>query len=193
MILLNLVYYIGYFFPDIWADGFKQFFGGVAIERLNVIVLILDVFLIPMGLFFIFFISRSFRFYFAKISFIVAQKKANKFDKMKYYMRGLKEYNKFLSRNLRFQLDEMKIYSKILSSNSIDDGAIISSFDDNNKLLPVLYFTNFTGDDELVQGIRKVQRIKESIEFAVTILPIVFMVLVTLFPSYSSTLRELLK
>ena len=30
MILLNLVYYIGYFFPDIWADGFKQFFGGVA-------------------------------------------------------------------------------------------------------------------------------------------------------------------
>ena len=74
---------------------------------------------------------------------------------MKYYMRGLKEYNKFLSRNLRFQLNEMKIYSKILSSNSIDDGAIISSFDDNNKLLPVLYFTNFTGDDELVQGVRK--------------------------------------
>jgi hypothetical protein len=106
-------------------------------------------------------------------------------------MQGLKAYNKFLTRNLSIQLDEPKIYSKILSTHSIDDNAIISSFDDYDKLKPVICFTNFTGKDELVLQVTKVQIIKEWVEFLVAILPIVLSVLAALLPTYFNPLKNL--
>jgi len=158
-------------------------FGSTSFDKIYLISEILTLFYFPLLLvFFLFIFSKSFKFYLAKISFKVAQIKKSKLDKMKCYKRGVNEYNKFLSRLIHFRLDEMKIYSKILSSNFINEHSIDLSFDYQSKLKPIIYFADFTGSDELILHVKRLGIIKEIILFIVTILPWVLLILGHIFP-----------
>jgi hypothetical protein len=187
---------IGLYYPNVWKDFLTPFFVVLNADKWHQITLTLILFASPIAVFFIFFFSTSFRFYFAKILFINAHKNEKKFEKMKYYVRGLKEYNKFLAGNFGFCLDEMKMYSKFLSIDAIDEKSIISSFDYDNELKPNAHFmtlgndfmTPRRDDDELLVQVKTSKKIKEGIVFVVTILPLVFLVLGLLFPSLRAIL-----
>jgi hypothetical protein len=86
-------------------------------------------------------------------------------------------------------LDEPKIYSTILSSETVDYTAIVSSFDDNDKLKPVARFTNFADKGDLILQVRNREIIKEIIQFILPILPIVFTILGALLPNYFGVLK----
>jgi hypothetical protein len=108
---------------------------------------------------------------------------------MKYYVRGVKEYNKFLARSLHFQLDEYKIFSELLSTKSINEDDLIKSFDDYiNKLEPVRYFRKISANGELLVPLNRGQQLKEWIEFAVTLFPIASLLLIWIFPALKSIL-----
>lgn len=147
-------------------------------------------FLVTIVIFFIIFLSKSFQFHLAKSCFIVSQDKAEKLDKIKYCLHGLKAYNSFLARYIGASIDQSKIYSKILSSTSLNIRAIIASFDDEDKLKPVAQFVRSTNSDELVSPITRLQVLKEVIEFLLALLPITVAILAALLPTYSSSLRS---
>jgi hypothetical protein len=184
MIIFSIIYEIGFYFPSV----FTLFLDIIYLQKLEMITNILILFNLPMAGFLLFIFSSSFIFYFARLSFIAAQDEARKSKKIKYYATGLKEYNKFLRRELRVQLDELKIYPKFLSQ-SIDEKPIIDSFDYDNKLEPINYFRNLTNSDELLMRVKNVQTIKEAVLFAVAILPPVFLILGIVFPSLRDILR----
>ena len=188
VILLTVIYEIGTDFSDLSSQFFDAY-----LDKLRDVNLILILFNYPIMAFFIFTFSTSFRFYFARITFMVAQNKKIEFDKMKYYVRGVKEYNKFLARNLHFQLDESKIFSKLLSTNSINDineDELIKSFNYLNKLEPVRYFTKISANGELLLPLNRGQQLKEWIEFAVTLFPIASLLLIWIFPALKSILSD---
>ncbi|HEY7108583.1 MAG TPA: hypothetical protein VH415_04065 [Nitrososphaeraceae archaeon] len=119
---------------------------------------------------------------------MVARQKKNEFDKMKYFARGVKEYNKFLARNLHFQLDESKIFSKLLSTNSINEDELVCSFNYINKLEPVRHFRNFLPNGELTLPQSTGQQLKLWIEFVLTLFPIASLLLILIFPGLKSIL-----
>ena len=89
---------------------------------------------------------------------------------MKCYKNGLNYYNRFLAKTLHIQLDDMKIYSKILSTDSINVMELHSYFVCDNKLNPIKYFAWITGDDALVTPVKNVQKTKEGIQFWLAVL-----------------------
>lgn len=59
--------------------------------------------------------KKEFRFYFAKACCIIISEKKDDFDKMKYLALLLSSYNKYLEKNLKMEINDMKkIYSVIL-------------------------------------------------------------------------------
>ncbi len=191
IIFINLVSYTAYFFPNVWDDILKEYFGNISFTRLFAINIIVNAFLTTLLYFFIIFLSRSFRFYFAKTFIIVAQTKTDKLDKMKYYMDGIKTYNKFLSRNFRIRLDEPKIYSSFFTSYTIDEKLLLSSFDERDQLHPIRWLKKFIRQNDLVIQDTNLQMIKDSIEFMLGVLPLVFTVLALILPSYADILNKL--
>jgi hypothetical protein len=191
MIFLNLIYYTSLFSTNIWTDNLIQFFGNRPIERIYILAMILNALSFTLFPFFVVILSRSFRFYLARTFILVAKTKTNKIDKMKYYIQGLKTYNKYLARILNIKLDELKIYSSFLSINGIDEKNLLLSFDDNAKLKPVEWLTDFTNKTDLVIQVTRLQMVKDSIEFALVILPPVFTILALAFPSLAPTLKSL--
>ena len=62
------------------------------------------------------YLSRNFRFYFARKSIMVAADKKDEVKKIRYLMIALNSYNKFIKRNLQLEFDKAKVCSRILSS-----------------------------------------------------------------------------
>ena len=191
MIFVNLCYYISLFAPAIWSDYSMKFLGNMSSERIFILNLIVNASFIPLIFIFVAIFSRSFRFYLSKTLIIVAQTKPNKMDKMKYYIRGLKTYNTYLARILNIKLDELKIFSSLLSENEIDEKNLLLSFDDNDKLKPIKWLTDFTNKTDLVIQVTRFQMVKDSIEFLLGLLPLIFTILALALPSYAPTLKSL--
>jgi hypothetical protein len=187
MIVLFIIGQIGTYSPSTWIHILAPFFGGISLEKFKAINTVLVMLDLPLAIFFVFIFSTSFRFYYAQLSFKVAKLYEKKYDKMKYYMHGLRDYNKYLAGNLGFRLDNLKIYNKILSKG-INDDIVISVFDYNNELKPAEYFMDFTGNDNLILEVKTVEKIRDVVIFIVTILPLAIPILGILFPG----LKEIL-
>jgi hypothetical protein len=103
---------------------------------------------------------KEFRFYFAKTSFRVISKEEDNVEKMRYVIRGLNSYNKYLRRNLGLQISDIKrIYSKIISDPTLDKFTSIDklsmAFEDNDKLKAVTCLSELLGVKDSDQFLTK--------------------------------------
>jgi hypothetical protein len=81
---------------------------------------------------------KEFRFYFAKILFRVISKKEDEAEKIRYLVRALNSYNKYVRRSLGLEINDLKkVYSKILSDPTLDKNHSIEelskAFEDRDK------------------------------------------------------------
>jgi hypothetical protein len=81
---------------------------------------------------------KEFRFYFAKILFRAILKKEDEAEKIKYLVRALNSYNKYIRRSLGLEINDLKkIYSKIISDPVLDKNHSIKelskAFEDSDK------------------------------------------------------------
>lgn len=94
--------------------------------------------------------NKYFRFYLAKISFRALIKERDHVERMRYLIKGLNYYNKYIRRNLGLQINDLKtIYSKIVSDPSIEKSRSIReisvAFEDDDKLKPLKCLTGLLG------------------------------------------------
>ena len=81
---------------------------------------------------------KEFRFYFAKVLFRLISKKEDEAEKMRYLVRALNSYNKYIRRSLGLEINDLKkVYSKILSDPALDKNHSIKelsiAFEDSDK------------------------------------------------------------
>jgi len=70
----------------------------------------------------------EFRLYYAMGCFRIIQRKENEVEKMKYMIRGLNSYNKYLKRCSNLQINDLsKIYSKISSTTQRERESLTES------------------------------------------------------------------
>jgi len=91
--------------------------------------------------------KRDYRFYYAKASFSIISTKGEKRDKISYVVLALNSYNKYLKRNIKLQITNIKgIYSKILIDPAIEQNETIISIskavESNDKFEPLRYLLN---------------------------------------------------
>jgi hypothetical protein len=84
------------------------------------------------------FSNKESRFYFSKILFKQIANKDSDGDELKYLVKSLNSYNKYLRRSIGLQINDLKnIYSKILSDPNVDKNHTIKklslAFEDNDK------------------------------------------------------------
>jgi hypothetical protein len=85
---------------------------------------------------------KEFRFYLAKISFRVISKKEDDVERIRYLIKALNSYNKYIRSSLGLQIKDLKkIYSKIVSDPTLDKNYSIKelsiAFEDKDKLKPI--------------------------------------------------------
>ena len=81
---------------------------------------------------------KEFRFYFAKVLFRAISKKEDEAEKIRYLVRALNSYNKYIRRSLGLEINDLKkVYSKILSDPTLDKNNSIKelsiAFEDSDK------------------------------------------------------------
>jgi hypothetical protein len=81
---------------------------------------------------------KEFRFYFAKILFRALSKKEDEAEKIRYLVKALNSYNKYIRRTLGLEINDLKkVYSKILSDPALDKNHSIKelsiAFEDSDK------------------------------------------------------------
>jgi hypothetical protein len=92
--------------------------------------------------------KKNFQFYFAKACFnLSSEKQYNKVDKMRYFLRGLYFYNKYLNRNLGLQISRLEDICYNIMIKSEDDNREINSvcqaFESSDKLHPIKHFSRY--------------------------------------------------
>lgn len=92
--------------------------------------------------------NRDYRFYYTKACFGVIPTKVEESDKIDCIVMALNSYNKYLKRNIKLQISNIKdIYSKILIGSTIEKNEIIISisgaFESNDKFQPLRNILNF--------------------------------------------------
>jgi hypothetical protein len=130
----------------------------------------------------------EFRLYFAKGCFKIIVKKQNEADKMKYLIKGINSYNKYIKRWMNLQMSELtKIYSKISSSSQDERAEIIESLSssidqgsDNLETMKILLsLSKLTEEQFLVE-----QPVREKIKDLYTLLLPLLTIVVTLITTY---------
>jgi hypothetical protein len=81
---------------------------------------------------------KEFRFYFAKVLFRAISRKEDEAEKIRYLVRALNSYNKYIRRSLGLEINDLKkVYSKILSDPALDKNNSIKelsiAFEDRDK------------------------------------------------------------
>jgi hypothetical protein len=130
----------------------------------------------------------EFRLYFAKGCFKIIKRKQNEADKMKYLIKGLNSYNKYIKRWMNLQMNELtKIYSKISSTSQDERGKIIDSLSaslekglDNLEPMKILLPFSKLAEEEFLTE----QRVREKIKDLYTLLLPVLTIVVTLITTY---------
>jgi hypothetical protein len=132
--------------------------------------------------------KAEFRLYFAIGCFRISQRRKDEGGKMRYLIKGLNSYNKYLKRCMNLQMEDLtKIYSKISSAPQEERKKIIESLSDflergNNTLEPVRYLLTISKVPEEEFLIE--QPLKQKIKEGYTLLIPVFTIIVTLITSF---------
>jgi hypothetical protein len=130
----------------------------------------------------------EFRLYFAIGCFKIIQRKTDEAEKMRYLIKGLNSYNKYLKRCMNLQMNDLtKIYSKISNAPQEERKKIIESLSDllergNNTLEPVRNLLTLSKAPE--EEFLTEQPLKQKIKDGYTLLIPVFTIIVTLITSY---------
>lgn len=187
LIILTLFYFVMPSIGSVWLYEFYMLYLLPAHTEL--------LFSVTAGLIWFFYQSRrkEFRYYFAKACIRKIPESGGEAEKMKYLINGLESYNKYLSRTLRLQINDVKkIYSKIMSDGNIDIEESIKeisdSFKNNNKLYPIKTLAavmNSQSDQFLVKRSLS-EVIQVSVKLAVTVIPVAVTLLQLLFPQKTS-------
>lgn len=80
------------------------------------------------GLIWIVILSRKedFEFYFARVFIVIASKEKDETKRAKYFIKGLKFYDRYLRRTINLQINNIKeIYSKVIIDSNIDPKRLI--------------------------------------------------------------------
>ena len=96
----------------------------------------------------------------------------------------LKHIINFFQEILGIRLDVLKIYSSLFTSYNIEEKLLLSSFDERDQLQPVRWLKKFVGENDLIIQDTNLQMMKDSIEFMLGVLPLVFTVLALVIPTY---------
>jgi hypothetical protein len=130
----------------------------------------------------------EFRLYFAIGCFRISQRRKDEAGKMRYLIKGLNSYNKYLKRCMNLQMNDLtKFYSKISSAPQEERKKIIDSLSDllergNNTLEPVRYLLTISKVPE--EEFLTEQALKQKIKDGYTLLIPVFTIIVTLITSF---------
>jgi hypothetical protein len=91
--------------------------------------------------------KKDFRFYLARACMKLASKKEDDVKKMRYLIKGLKSYNRYISKEFRFQINDFKIYSKIINSPAkkrSESMKLVTEAFEGDKLEAVNHLSGFT-------------------------------------------------
>ena len=122
--------------------------------------------------------KREFSFYFARGCCEIIQRVGNDVEKMKYLYLLLESYNKYLRRNIRFEVKDIdKIYSQILYTDNDEKDRIVKTICDSlrgdrldlAKFLSTVY--KVPGHD-LFSRESLIQQLKSVGSFLVVVIPI---------------------
>jgi hypothetical protein len=86
--------------------------------------------------------SERFKFYLARLSFRAMSNVERNVEKMKYLIKGLSFYNKYIRRTMGLQINDLKtIYSKIIADGTVDKNRsmkeLCQAFEDTDELRPI--------------------------------------------------------
>jgi len=132
--------------------------------------------------------KAQFRLYFAIGCFRIIQRKTEEVGKMRYLVKGLNSYNKYLKRCMNLQMSNLtNIYSKISIAPQEERKKIIESLSDflergDNTLEPVRYLLSLSKVSE--EEFLTEQPLKQKIKDGYTLLIPVFTIIVTLITSF---------
>ncbi len=130
----------------------------------------------------------EFRLYFAMGCFRIIQRKTDEVGKMRYLIKGLNSYNRYLKRCMNLQMSNLtNIYSKISNIPQEERKKIIESLSNslergNNTLEPVRYLLTLSKVPE--EEFLTEQPLKEKIKGVYTLLVPVFTIIVTMITSF---------
>ena len=143
-------------------------------------------FSVTAGLIWFFYQSRrrEFKYYLAKTYIKKISENRGEAEQIRYLIHGLNSYNKYLLRNLKLQINDIKkIYSKILSdsNNDINDSIkkISDSFKHDNKLSPIKTLAIIANKepDQFLAKESAGEKLRTWGSFAATVIPVALSIL----------------
>lgn len=92
--------------------------------------------------------TKDFNYYFANMIFKIIIEEKDNAERMRYLIRGLSSYNKYVRKILGLQINDIKkIYSKVISDPEMEICKLIRdlsmAFEDNDKLKLIKYLIRF--------------------------------------------------
>lgn len=108
-------------------------------------------------------------------------------EKIKYFETGLNYYNVYLKRKLKLKINEVQLYSQLLSRSTEDRNnslnSISKAFVGNDTLKPIAESSSFIQAPILAR--EKLQsKIKEVVIFLVAVVPVIITVAQLMFPYF---------
>ena len=93
--------------------------------------------------------KKDFRFYFARGCMRVVSKKEDELEKMRYLIKSLKSYNRYISKELRLKIDDFRIYSKIIATKEISESMkLVTEAFEGDKLDAINHLSGFLEDHD---------------------------------------------
>lgn len=120
--------------------------------------------------------KKEFRFYFAKTCFTTALNKRDILKQMGYFDKGLKEYNQYLKRHLKYQIKDIeKVFSKVSLMDNDEKTKTVStisiSFEtEADKLKPLKCISSELMKSEDVESILVPESLKSQLKVIGTFL-----------------------
>lgn len=131
---------------------------------------------------------KEFSFYFARGCFRILEKEEDGHENVSYFIAGLNSYNKYLLKNMKLHIEDMKqIYSKFFCAPAREKTEIIKALDDafaKSKSEPIKPLLHFLGDKKADEFLTK-QHFKAKTEHYVGIITPIMAVIFTMMEFWS--------
>lgn len=131
---------------------------------------------------------REFSFYFARGCFTILEKEEDGHEDVRYFIAGLNAYNKYLLKNMKIHIEDMKqIYSKYFCAQAREKTEIIKALDQafaRSKSEPIKPLLHFLGDRKADEFLTK-QHFRAKTEHFVGIIAPIMAVLFTMLEFWS--------
>lgn len=131
---------------------------------------------------------KEFRFYFAKGYFLILSKEEEGHENIRYFIAGLNSYNKYLLKNMKIHIGDMKqIYSKFFCASVHEKREIIDSINkafEKGKSETIKPLLQFVGDKKADEFLTR-EHFKAKTEHIVGIIAPIMAVIFTMMEFWS--------